>query len=331
MSPLADGTMVPVKDYMNTQYFVDVEIGTPAQTFTMVPDTGSSNLWVYTKECHTAACLRHSNRYDKKASSTYEADGEAFDIVYGSGGVDGKVDKDVANFGGLTAPMGFGAIDKTSGITFLVSQMSGIIGLAYDSISVDKLPTFMTAEDTTKDNSFSFYLRNDPEESFMMVPGYIEKGYTSAGKHPVVEKTYWNLELSSVQQAGKDAVPLTGMMAAIDSGTSLIVGSESVIGPLIEGITVNKDCSGIDKLPNLTFTIEKTPYVLSYEDYVVTVNSGEKNQQCLLGLQSMKVPEGFHYVIVGDVFFRRYNPYFNGNDNTVEFFTQDTPAEEFLQ
>jgi hypothetical protein len=44
--------------------------------------------------------------------------------------------------------MGFGEVMKVSGISFYASLMSGILGLAYDTISVDKLPTFM---DNTKD------------------------------------------------------------------------------------------------------------------------------------------------------------------------------------
>jgi len=38
---------LPLKDFSNTQYFVEMTCGTPAQTFTLVPDTGSSNLWMY--------------------------------------------------------------------------------------------------------------------------------------------------------------------------------------------------------------------------------------------------------------------------------------------
>jgi len=58
-------------------------------------------------------------------------------------------------------------------------------------------------------------------------------------------------------------------MAAIDSGTSLIVGPAELIDPLIEGITVNQDCSGKESLPNITFTLDDTDYELSWEDYVV--------------------------------------------------------------
>ena len=64
------GGKLPVKDYMNTQYFVEIEVGTPAQTFTVVPDTGSSNLWMYSHSCHSIACLRHT-RYNSSKSSTY--------------------------------------------------------------------------------------------------------------------------------------------------------------------------------------------------------------------------------------------------------------------
>jgi len=48
-----------------------------------------------------------------------------------------------------------------------------------------------------------------------------------------------------------------------------------------------------------------------------------------MGIMGAAVPEGFNYMIVGDVFMRRYPPYFNANDNTVTFF-EETPAE-FLQ
>src|SRR5574343_122112 len=84
------GANVPVKDYMNTQYFVDVQVGTPAQTFTVVPDTGSSNLWVYSSKCWNLVCLYHT-KYDASKSSTYKADGTKFDITYGSGSISGTV------------------------------------------------------------------------------------------------------------------------------------------------------------------------------------------------------------------------------------------------
>jgi hypothetical protein len=68
------GEEVPISDYENTQYFANIAVGTPAQNFTVVPDTGSSNLWIYSSTCNTVACWYHST-YNAEKSSTYTADG----------------------------------------------------------------------------------------------------------------------------------------------------------------------------------------------------------------------------------------------------------------
>ena len=304
---------------MNTQYFITASLGTPPQDFTLVPDTGSSNLWVYSSDCRSIPCRTHST-FDSSASSTFTANGEAFDIEYGSGGVHGVVGNDVAQFGGATAEMGFGLVSKVSGATFYVSQMDGILGLAYGTISVDQLPTFVDSDNET-DKSFSFYLHNNPEQSYMVMPGYESEGYTLKGTHNVIEETYWNLNFTSMT-GPNGTQKLDGVKAAIDSGTSLIMGSNTVIQPLIEGITVEQDCSNLDSLPDITFTFDTTDYVLTAQDYVVQVTQAGQTQ-CLMGIAGADLPSDFNYVIVGDVFMRPYASYFNKNDNTVSFFTKD--------
>jgi len=69
--------------------------------------------------------------------------------------------------------MGFGEISAVTGAAFYASQMSGILGLAYGSISVNKLETFVELSDIT-DKSFAFYLHYDTEKSYMTIPGYDE-------------------------------------------------------------------------------------------------------------------------------------------------------------
>jgi hypothetical protein len=49
--------------------------------------------------------------------------------------------------------------------------MDGILGLAWDSISQNGIPTFFTAQDTTNDRSFSFYLSHLGSPSYIIAPG----------------------------------------------------------------------------------------------------------------------------------------------------------------
>lgn len=188
------GEDVPITDYMNTQYFAEVSIGTPAQTFTVVPDTGSSNLWVYSSSCKSIPCWYHGT-YDSDKSSTYTADGQAFNISYGSGSVGGSVSRDTVTLGDVAATdFGFGEVTSVSGASFYASSMSGILGLAYGSISVDKLPTFVDSSDLV-DHSFCFYLNLDTETSYMTIPGFDESKSNADDfyYHKVAEEKYFAL------------------------------------------------------------------------------------------------------------------------------------------
>jgi saccharopepsin len=214
--------------------------------------------------------------------------------------------------------MSFGEIQKVKGKTFLVSQMDGIIGLAYDTISVDKLPTFIEQADLSE-KTFSFYLKDKSEESYMTIPGIDESlGYDEIATHDVVEQGYWNLNFTKMTGPNGN-VDVTGYKAAIDSGTSLIMGPNTLLKPLLEGITVEQDCSNLSSLPDITFTFDSQDYVLNASDYVLKETIG-KNTQCIMGIMGADLPDDFKYVIVGDVFMRPFPTKFNRDDNTVTFY-----------
>merc|ERR1719444_110366 len=96
-------------------------------------------------------------------------------------------------------------------------------------------------------------------------------------------------------------VDATGYKAAIDSGTSLIMG--------------------LNSLPDISFTLDEHEYVLAASDYVLKETIGPQTQ-CIMGIMGADLPDDFKYVIVGDVFMRPYPTKFNKNDSTVTFFKQ---------
>jgi len=225
----------------------------------------------------------------------------------------------------MATQMTLGEIKKTKGAMFLVSQLDGILGLGYNTISVNKLPTFIDVANDT-DKTFSFYLHDNPEASYMEIPGFdeTEGKFTKIQTHKVAQEGYWSLNLTGLKQGDK-TIDVDNIFGVIDSGTSLIAGPKALVDQLIDGIVVDKKCKGIEALPDLTFTLDDTEYVLKYSDYVLQLSE----TQCILGIQAIDAPAGFNYLIMGDVFMRPYPTKFDQVNNEVTFFHEN--ASEILQ
>lgn len=114
----------PQTDFLNAQYFADITLGTPPQSFKVILDTGSSNLWVPSQSCSSIACFLHT-KYDSSASSTYKKNGSEFKIQYGSGAMEGFVSNDDLTIGDLKIKgQDFAEATSEPGLTFAFAKVS---------------------------------------------------------------------------------------------------------------------------------------------------------------------------------------------------------------
>jgi saccharopepsin len=209
--------------------FSTITIGTPPQEFKVVLDTGSSNLWVPSTECNSIACYLHA-KYDSSASSTYKKNGTKFEITYGSGSLSGFVSQDTMTIGDIAIKkQDFAEATEEPGLAFAFGRFDGILGLGYDTISVDRMvpPFYNMINDGLLDEPvFAFYLGDTSAgtgyDSVATFGGVDENHYTGKmTKIPLRRKAYWEVDLDAITFNGETAeLENTGVI--LDTGTSLI-------------------------------------------------------------------------------------------------------------
>jgi len=231
------GSSLPVHSFSDAQYFVDIQIGTPPQSFKVVPDTGSSNLWVPGSKCGFTQipCDIH-NKFHSDKSSTYKANGTAFSIQYGSGACAGYLSSDDVTIAGLQVKdQTFGETTKEPGLAFVAAKFDGLFGLAFDSISVDHVTPLwynLLSQGLVQDPVFSFWLSGDDAVDSELVFGGSNPAHYSGNFTylPLTNETYWEFAMDDFQISGQSqGYCAKGCRAIADSGTSLLAGPAAIV------------------------------------------------------------------------------------------------------
>jgi cathepsin D len=324
---------------LKAQYYGPISIGTPPQTFNVVFDTGSSNLWVPSSTCSITdiACDLHK-RYDHSQSSTYEANGEKFSILYGSGSLSGFLSQDVVKMGDLEIQnVTFAEATSEPGISFVIAKFDGILGMGFDAISVDNVrPPFylMMDQSLIEEPVFAFYLnRNQSGE----VGGELDIGGKDSNHYKgdisyvkLTKETYWQFQMDGVEVAGKGSYCSPNCEAIADTGTSLLTGPKSEIEklnsdigatPILFGLTgeYKVNCSQIDSMPDITFKLGGKEFILTPQQYVLKESSMGQTL-CLSGFMGLDIPAPAGPLwILGDVFIGQFYTVFDFGNKQVGF------------
>ncbi|CEJ92989.1 Putative Vacuolar protease A [[Torrubiella] hemipterigena] len=318
------GHPVPVSNFMNAQYFSEITIGNPPQSFKVVLDTGSSNLWVPSQSCSSIACYLHST-YDSSSSSTYKKNGTEFAIQYGSGSLEGFVSKDDVSIGDITIKgQDFAEATNEPGLAFAFGRFDGILGLGYDTISVNHIvPPFyqMVQQKLIDEPVFAFYLGSSEEGSEAVFGGIDEKHYEGKIEYiPLRRKAYWEVDIDSIA-FGDEVAELENTGAILDTGTSLTVLPSDLADLLNKEMGAKKgfggqwtiDCAKRSSLPDITFDLAGSKYSLPATDYILEVSGS-----CISTFQGMDIPApAGPLVILGDAFLRRYYSVYDLGKNAV--------------
>ncbi|NXS67564.1 PEPA protein, partial [Pandion haliaetus] len=313
----------PLQNYLDNEYFGTISIGTPAQKFTVIFDTGSSNLWVPSVYCSSLACSNH-NRFNPADSSTFVSTNESVSIAYGTGSMTGVLGYDTVTVAAIDiVNQIFGLAETEPGDFFYYSPFDGILGLAFPSISSSgATPVFdnMMTEGLVAKDLFSVYLSKDGKSGSFVLFGGIDPSYTTNGISwiPLSAETYWQITMDRyVSISGESVACSYSCQAIVDTGTSLLAMPNSALHSILETLGASSNggisCNAVSTLPDVVFHINGKAFSLPPSAYVMEIDG-----YCSLGFQGMNMPtESGELWILGDVFIREYYVIFNRANNMV--------------
>jgi hypothetical protein len=355
---------VELGNYDNVQYHLEIEIGKACgadaglhQKFQVVPDTGSSDLWIPAVDC--PKCKFGSARYDMKKSCTAKNIGDRVTFRYGDGTIAaGQSFTDRVLVGDLQVEDQFMIqVDDMQAITHMKSD--GILGLAhhYASRKSARGRTFLYAlfeEHSHLPNHFSFYLTGNANQNSSIVfgdadlPEHAKEGTFRYGKAYYMSHT--SLWLTSVWSIGWSGTGVEvsfpdrgtlGSPALVDSGSSLIVLAPNIYDTLIRELKwrftncvempeqqiLSCDCppaNDLSRIPELVINVidgddRQFSLCMSAEEYILqSMDPLSLGQSCVPALQR-GTDEQPVPIILGMTFMRSFYTTFDVRQHRIGF------------
>jgi hypothetical protein len=166
-----------MENLLNLQYYGNITLGHPAQEFSVLFDTGSSDLWIPSSQCdgkQYVSCLYKRKYLEANSTSYANYFDREFKIIYGSGDVAGFMSQDDMGIGGVQVKnVVFGQANSMAD-HFLYSHFDGIFGMAFRVLSQGNVTTpfvKMWEQGLIPDLSFSLKLTSGQFGSSLVMGG----------------------------------------------------------------------------------------------------------------------------------------------------------------
>ena len=313
-------------NYLNAQYYVVMEIGTPPQKFNVTFDTGSSHLWVPSANCKSIACYVH-RKYNSTVSSTYLPNGTEVEIRYASSLVKGILSKDAISVAGakLTG-VTFLETTEEPGLTLAFAKFDGILELGFPSSAVAGVkPIFNEIIDqkVITEPVLSLYLLKDGDEKNggeIILGGIDKTKYTGDLTYvPVSREASWQFALDGLTLDDEDICE-DGCEAIVNTGTPVMAGPTETVEMLQNAIGAKRqsngeytiDCNKMSSLPSINFVIGGKKFQLTGNEYILNIQG-----TCTSGIQGLNSEDPFW--ILGDIFLSKYYSVYDYGNKRVGF------------
>ncbi|KAG2121888.1 aspartic peptidase domain-containing protein [Suillus clintonianus] len=321
----------------DSSYYGSLAIGTPAMSFDVILDTGSSDLWVAGSTCGTAC--GSSPTFNPSSSSTFQNLSTAFDIQYGSGYAEGYDAQDIVQMAGFSvSSQGFAVVDVVSQ-SLLTSPVSGLLGLAWQSIAASsQMPFWQNLASNNAWDSALFAVQltrytNDTTAQQLEPGGVLNLGYTNSslytGSIDYIDipgtPSYWYIPLTSLTVQGTSISITSGTTAAIDTGTTNIAGPTSSIEAIYAQIPNSQPATGewagyysfpCSTTVNVELSFGGATWSISPADFAFAQTS---SSECIGAFFAADTGTGAPSWIIGDAFLKNVYSVFRYNPPSVGF------------